>query len=441
MKPFFILLETNHNIDKMSSTLTEETGVLQRLIDAHNIPEYDKKRREFEEQGSEFRVTQSVIYQTSYEGEKIDVKVALQIKGSSITWYFWVIDNEGRYGMDQYPQTFRDLLYNAAAKCHEGVTNGCGLYYRGSNAIHVKTMHHVEDEANHNHNHYRVKDNKLVQPIDLEQHLTAFKEHEVYSTFFTPGEADRIIEKFNLFHAGWTAKKEDGRSEEETYYSNQSQQLNRADLLELKLFGAQQEPCRIDVTELRVDYDKAREAITRSLISAEESDHIRVMEELAKVKEQYDAILKYRERAGSRGLMAELAMTRQIEESTKPTILTVVKKDDSLGEAAVIPDWATSILQQRGESIEKSYEEALERSKPADRCIALNTKDVLQQLKTVLTQRENRDAGAAPTDAVVVAEQTVAAQTLYPSVTLKEKVQTVLDDSEKENTPDYKKPN
>ena len=94
MKPFFILLETNHNIDKMSSTLTEETGVLQRLIDAHNIPEYDKKRREFEEQGSEFRVTQSVIYQTSYEGEKIDVKVALQIKGSSITWYFWVIDNK-----------------------------------------------------------------------------------------------------------------------------------------------------------------------------------------------------------------------------------------------------------------------------------------------------------------------------------------------------------
>lgn len=334
--PFFVFLTKKHTLSKVTSydaSTSESARELQLLIDAGNNVEYRKRLANLREEGKTFRLTDMRVYETKDEGETIDVKVALQVKGYSITWYFWVKD-----GKDQYPQDFRDLLYKAAGECHTKVTNGCDLYYRGSNAFHVKTMHHLEIEANHNHNHYRMKDNQPVTPKDLREHLTAFKTHEVHDIFFEEGEVETLCGMFDKFYEKWTHKREDELSPEEEYMSQPSQRLNEADLIEFNLFGLQQEPCRISVEELQLDFDHAREAIESSIIS---NDTRLLQDEIEKLIKEFDALMEYRKVGGSRGLGAERAMTRQIEGSTMPTIPTVADKDDAIGiKVPVIPEWA-----------------------------------------------------------------------------------------------------
>ena len=182
LKPFFMKLKTKHTVDKTTSRDVQQLEVCEELSEyAHDVATlqalsaaedhvgYSSARDEFkkkiklqeasdktlEAKGLTFRQTHGQVYLDAYEGETVDVEVAVQVKGNSLTWYFWA---EGV--MDQYPQKFRDRLYLQAAVSHQAVHDGCDLYYRGSNSYHIKNMHHIIDESSHNHNHYRLANDK-----------------------------------------------------------------------------------------------------------------------------------------------------------------------------------------------------------------------------------------------------------------------------------------
>ena len=338
--PFFEMVKKIHTVSKLTSyTDTPEAIELQTLVAAGDKAGYRRMESEYKKIGHNFRLTKGIVYEMKDEGETIDVQIAVQVKGFSLTWYFWV---EG--GMDQYPQKFRDKLYNAAAMCHKEVERGCDLYYRGSNAVHIKLMHNLETESNHNHNHYRLKDNQSYTPVDFAQHMQAFKKSEIHDEFFEPGEIDELCEKFNTFYAHWTAKTADTPSEEERYFSDPSQQLDPLDIIELKMFGAQQEPCRISAAELKIDYDAARKEIESLLHSAEPKDSDKWNQALLKMKAEYDELLAYRQIGGSRGLGSERASSRQIKGSKNPVITAVMGMDDTLGkETPDVPVWAHTL--------------------------------------------------------------------------------------------------
>lgn len=88
--------------------------------------------------------------------------------------------------------------------------------------------------------------------------MEALKETEAFAQFFNEGEIERIEERFARFYADWHTKLEGELSKHEEYMQDPSQRLNTGDVIELMLFGYQQEPCRINVSELKIDYDRAR---------------------------------------------------------------------------------------------------------------------------------------------------------------------------------------
>jgi len=204
-------------------------------------------------------------------------------------------------------------------------------------------MHHQESEAGHNHNHYRMSDNLPVTPHDLHQHLEAFAQHEKGQLFLNPGEVERINAQFEEFYAKWTAIDDEGTSPEQRYLAQSSQKFNEADLIELRMFGIQQEPCRISADELKVDYERARAAIEASLSASKGMPDMesKLEAEKEKIFKEYNALIEYRKIGGSRGIGSERAMTRQVEGSEMPAIPTVAAKDDALdGGIPSIPKWA-----------------------------------------------------------------------------------------------------
>lgn len=216
-------------------------------------------------------------------------------------------------------------------------------------------MHTKEEEAGHNHNHYRMRDNKPVRPEDFAEHMLALKSTEAFTAgFFQMGEIEEIIEDFNSHYRMWTYKGPDGTelSPEEIYMDLPQNKINEADVLEFNIFGEQQEPCRINVTELKMDFEKARKLIEERFLPKEvgtpitEEDAAAMRLEIAKLAAQFNALMDFRKIGGSRGLGAERAMTRQIEGSTLPEIPVVAAKDDSIGGTPVIPEWAKHALEQ-----------------------------------------------------------------------------------------------
>jgi hypothetical protein len=366
--PFFIKLKKVHRLDMLTSYTAKElqespdsqlrklaagVQVLQLLTLAGDTEGYSKKllelNTELHHEGIGFRNTKGIIYLTKYEGKKVDVEVALQVKGHSLTWYFWA---EG--AMDQYPQGFRDLLYNKAAICHKSVKDGCDLYYRGSNSVHVKRMHHDERESGHNHNHYRLLGSRHYTPEDVRQHMSGFKDWDMHDLFFEAGEIDSICAFFNEHYIDWTTKHADlPATKEELYFSHPSQQLNVGDMIELHLFGAMQEPCRLSVDELKIDYDIAREEI-EATIKAYETSLVKPADEppaitilrsrLIKLGMEYEELLTYRQVGGIRGLNSSIASARQIEHSENPIVRARQTLDDSIGkEVPAIPEWASKL--------------------------------------------------------------------------------------------------
>lgn len=351
----------------MHSFKSEESEELQLLVATGDKQEYRKRVEEYKEAGRTFRLTKGKVFETAYEDperglekQTIDVRVALQVKGHSLTWYFWT---KGEY-MDQYPQEFRDELYNAAALAHQQVTNGCDMYYRGSNAVHIKLMHHLEEESTRNHNHYRLRDNKSYTPEDFNQHLRALQQSSIHLKFFEEGEIDQLCEKFNTYYLDWTKKEAEEPSKEEKYFSLPSQALDPLDLAELELFGGMQEPCRLKPDELKLDFERAREGI-QSIVSEEDEllRSQRIAELIEKVKEEYEEILEHRKAFGSRGLHSAIASSRQVEGSQNEVVKANMGMDDSQGrkEHVTIPSWATKALEEYHKGKEGLISQALNR--------------------------------------------------------------------------------
>lgn len=342
LKPFLIKLKRQPSVERHISfdincenpDFAEMIDTLQTLSDANDDKGYLAAKKAFVEAGGgsyDFRITDTEVFLYKTDPEhKVTLDIAVQVKGPSITWYFYT-DNV----KDEYSQDFRDELYIAAGKAHEKVDNGCGLYYRGSNAYHVKTMHVEEKEAFYNHNHYRIKDNIPVTPHDFAQHMIEIVKQKNMDQWFIPGEEKLIIAEFEKFYKKWIYKGENGDepSAAEIYAQRADQKLNKADLVEFHLFGAFQEPCRISTDEIKADYDTARRNIEEALEATDKTDVNTIQklnEELNKMTDQLDKLVAFRAKGGSRGLGADYAMTRQVENSTLPFIEVLPVKDDQV---------------------------------------------------------------------------------------------------------------
>ncbi|MFJ1269068.1 hypothetical protein ACD661_10905 [Legionella lytica] len=387
--PFFIFLDKTHYVPFMHSFKSKEAEELQLLVASGDKQEYRKLVDEYKEAGRTFRLTKGQVYETAYENstqglekKNIPVRVALQVKGHSLTWYFWA---DGY--MDQYPQEFRDELYNAAAIAHQKVSNGCDMYYRGSNAVHIKLMHHLEGESNHNHNHYRLRDNKSYTPEDFNQHMLALKDSSVHLKFFKEGEIEKLCMTFNEYYLKWTNKEAEKPSKEEKYFSQPSQQLDVVDLLELGLFGGMQEPCRLRTDELKLDFDKAREEI-QAVVNVDAKDELqrsqKIVELLKKLEEEHNEILKHREAYGSRGLHSAIASSRQVQGSQNEVVKANMGMDDaqSRKEHVAIPLWAQKALSDYQQGMKGLITQALKRvSDTTHRQVVVMALDVLTKLE------------------------------------------------------------
>ncbi len=367
--PFFMPLNIKHKVQGFVIVKpdTDAAKELDKLINKGNWEEYQQKLKEYGEHGRRFIQTENGVKELGTGSREIDITIAVQVKGYTITWYFWTKPED----QDMYPQEWRDQLYDAAAECHTHVTNSCNLYYRGSNAFHLKTMHNVEREAFCNHNHYRMRDNQPVTPEDFRQHLQAFKSEKhtaVRALFFNPAlklkdgavvdEIDYLCDKFESFYLDWIKKNAQGVSKAEQYAADPSQKLTPADILEFKFFGAQQEPCRLTVDELTVDYEQARQQIEKNIATlSKETQSPEVQSQLEaltasiqKVEMEYKALLDFRRKGGSRGLGADRAYTRQLPGSAIPTHPLPVE----IGlDAPPIPEWAERLRQKVAQAVQQ----------------------------------------------------------------------------------------
>jgi hypothetical protein len=347
--------------DESINQYADEIAELQRLALAGNTPRYEEKLKELQQAGLSCRLTKAVVYFTRQEDLTVEIEIKVQVKGHSLTWYFWAPG-----AMDQYPQAFRNELYDQAAVCHRGVDAGCDLYYRGSNSIHIKLMHTHEDESGHNHNHYRLRDNKPYTPNDFRQHMAGFKGCELERKYFVEGEIDKICNEFEAHYLEWTRKIDGGMSKEERYLSEPTQTLNTGDMIELYLFGAMQEPCRLSVEELKVDYQAARDAIEAQLRTAPGAGvgQKAILNQLHEVTRQYDDLLEWRRRSASRGLNSSIASARQVEGSLNPVIKARQRMDDGVGvQDPGVPEWAIRLKKAVDESKRQMLALANERYK------------------------------------------------------------------------------
>ena len=187
---------------------------------------------------------------------------------------------------------------------------------------------------------------------------------------------------FALFHASWTSKVDRALSLEEEYFAHESQRLEPEDIIELGMFGQQQEPCRINTTELKIDYELARKEITDAIAAIKNDDGtieqrekaaaaVLVLENRLKVVQaEYEELIKFRQIGGSRGLNSAIAPSRQIKGSDSPVVKQSVGMDDTLGkEVPDVPAWAKKLLEEVELAKKKLLAAAIERldkSQPVD---------------------------------------------------------------------------
>ncbi|MBI2786021.1 MAG: hypothetical protein HYX60_06840 [Legionella longbeachae] len=145
--PFNITLLKTQKTEQWTFKITELAEKLQELLINGDRKAYGEKLFELSKQGHQFTRTQGIVYELFDEGETIEVPIKFQVKNSVITWAFIA-------PMNRTHQSFRDLVFNTAAKAHTCVQNSCETYYRGTDHLHLKVMHSYVEEANFNHNHY-----------------------------------------------------------------------------------------------------------------------------------------------------------------------------------------------------------------------------------------------------------------------------------------------
>lgn len=196
--PFTIELNNSQKTEKWTFKRTNSADQLQDLLDKDDRVGYIELLKTLSETGK-FTRTKGVVYEMFDEGETIIVPVRFQVKNSVITWAFVA-------PMDSTHQSFRDEVFNTAAKAHACVTNACQTYYRGTNHYHLKVMHSYAEESEFNHNHYRVQNKEPITPLAVYEHLFAFCAQIEGKKFIpTTQERDEIILKYAIFWAEYNS--------------------------------------------------------------------------------------------------------------------------------------------------------------------------------------------------------------------------------------------
>ncbi|KTD14545.1 hypothetical protein Lgra_0576 [Legionella gratiana] len=200
--PFAIDLLKTQRTKKWTFRKTDASTELQALLDKGDRKGYGELLIELSKEsngGHKFTRTKGIVYELFDEGETIDVPVKFKVKNSVITWEFVA-------PMDRTHQAFRDLVFNTAAKAHACVDNSCETYYRGTNHYHLKVMHTYAQESEHNHNHYRTKNDGPITPLEVYQHLFAFYAQKEGKQFISsPEERNNIILTFAMYWAEFNA--------------------------------------------------------------------------------------------------------------------------------------------------------------------------------------------------------------------------------------------
>lgn len=200
--PFNIDLKTQQRTKIWTFEKTQYALELQSLLDRGDRKGYTERLLELSKTTHgehKFSRTKGIVYEIFDRGETIDLPIKFQVKNSVITWAFIA-------PMDRTHQSFRDLVFNTAAKAHASVQNSCETYYRGTNHYHLKVMHTYEKESEFNHNHYRTANDGPITPIEVYQHLNAFYAQADGRKFIpTAEERDEIILKFSVFWADFNS--------------------------------------------------------------------------------------------------------------------------------------------------------------------------------------------------------------------------------------------
>ncbi|KTD22098.1 Uncharacterised protein [Legionella lansingensis] len=198
--PFKIDLLTKQTTKMWTFKKTDAALELQDLLDKGNRKGYIQRLTELtgdETNPHQFIRTRGEVYEMFDEGETATVPIKFEVKGPVITWFFIA-------PTDRTHQSFRDLVFNTAAKAHTHVKNACETYYRGTDSLHFKEMHLYPGEALFNHNHYRTADNSPITPVEVYEHLLAFCAQMEGKIFIpTAEERDGIILKFAIFWADY----------------------------------------------------------------------------------------------------------------------------------------------------------------------------------------------------------------------------------------------
>lgn len=272
------LTKTQRTKKWTSKADTPYAEALQAAYDAEDSVGYQRLLSQFraeiaEKEGADakarhdFRLTDGKIYEITDEGEAIDARINLMVKGSSITWSF-------QTPKDETHQSFRDEIFKTAAIAHQCVEHGCETYYRGSNAYHIKKMHTHEFEANFNHNHYRLVNDMPVTPSDLEEHLRAFYSQELGKKYLSgPQEVDEILNVYKVF---WSEFDLDPRYSKYYPLQNESQKDSfLADLLDENKPSAFRDflaKSSVEDTQVSIALDAIEQMW--EMISPVEEDHI-----------------------------------------------------------------------------------------------------------------------------------------------------------------------
>lgn len=176
----------------------------------------------------------------TYIDTHTQVCVAVATSGNSINWF--VIGEMNKDG-----QQFRDEIYKCAANAHNSVDRGCGKYYRGTNAVHVKRLHNDPFESMYSHNHYPLGGNNGedfdstsfpndVTPDEFRDHMLNFSNHDALmhngtAKFCDLTTAKEIINEFSKeYEKGTSVKNRDEYDED--------------DIRELQENSAQEKPCK-----------------------------------------------------------------------------------------------------------------------------------------------------------------------------------------------------
>ncbi|MDX1838321.1 hypothetical protein DIZ81_10095 [Legionella taurinensis] len=196
--PFSIDLKTVQQTKQWTFKQTEEALHLQTLLQRGDRKGYIQRLRELNDT-HKFTRTQGKVYELFDEGEMIQVPIKFQVKKSVITWSFIA-------PFDRTHQSFRDEVFNTAAKAHACVANSCETYYRGTDHLHLKEMHSYAEEAFFNHNHYRTANGGPITPVEVYEHLFGFYAQQEGRKFIpTTWERDNIILTFAVYWANFNA--------------------------------------------------------------------------------------------------------------------------------------------------------------------------------------------------------------------------------------------